>query len=82
MAGCFLGFSWAFCLPFIQGTMASLDPNGSALAAGSSAAPIGGAVGPGLAAMVVGEGMYHHVILMAIILFLIAISCFVLSQNN
>ncbi|MBW2541575.1 MAG: MFS transporter, partial [Deltaproteobacteria bacterium] len=53
MAGICLGFSWAFCLPFIQSLLASLDRNGSALAAGAAAAAIGVAVGPGLAASVV-----------------------------
>jgi len=33
LGSCCLGFSWAFCLPYIQGLMASLDPNGSAVAA-------------------------------------------------
>jgi predicted MFS family arabinose efflux permease len=40
-ASCCLGFSWAFCLPYFQSLMASLDPDGSAIAAGSSAATIG-----------------------------------------
>ncbi len=81
VASCLLGFAWAFCLPFIQGTMAALDSNGSVLAAGSSAATIGGAIGPGLAAMIIGEGLYHHVLFAAVILFLIAMSCFLLSQK-
>jgi hypothetical protein len=38
-----LGFSWAFCLPFIQGLLASMDSHGSAVAAVSGASTIGGA---------------------------------------
>jgi MFS family permease len=67
-----LGFSWAFCLPYIQGLMASLDPNGSAAAAGSFASTIGGAAGPGLAALIVADGNYQLVFVAAIALFLVA----------
>ena len=67
-----LGFSWAFCLPYIQGLMAALDPNGSAVAAGSFASTIGGAAGPGLAALLVTDGSYQRVFVAAIALFLVA----------
>ncbi len=74
LGSCFLGFSWAFCLPYIQGLLASLDPNGSAVAAGSAASTIGGAIGPGLAALVVGNSQYNRVFLMAIALFVVALA--------
>jgi predicted MFS family arabinose efflux permease len=80
VAGCFLGFSWAFCLPYIQTLLAVLDPNGSAIAAGASSATIGGAVGPGLAAVVVGAGDYDRVFQMAIVLFLIALTGMAVSE--
>ena len=49
--------SCVFSLPFIQSLMASLDPHGSAVATASASSTAGGAVGPGLAAIVVdGEG--------------------------
>jgi MFS family permease len=51
LGGSMLGFSWAYCLPYIQGLTAALDPNGSAVAAAASASTIGGAVGPALAAL-------------------------------
>jgi predicted MFS family arabinose efflux permease len=76
MAGICMGFSWAFCLPFIQALMASLDPNGSALAAGASAASIGVAVGPGLAASVVDVGHYESVFLIAIALLIVSMASF------
>ncbi|MDH4048557.1 MAG: MFS transporter [Gammaproteobacteria bacterium] len=79
---CCLGFAWAFCLPYIQSLMAALDPHGSAIAAGSSAATIGGAAGPGLAALIVGSGNYRYVFLLSIVLFLIAISCFLVSERR
>jgi predicted MFS family arabinose efflux permease len=79
---CCLGFAWAFGLPYIQSLMAALDPHGSAIAAGSSAATIGGAAGPGLAAIIVGESNYDYVFLLAILLFLIAISCFLVSERH
>jgi MFS family permease len=74
-----LGFAWAFCLPFIQALMASLDPNGSALAAGSSAAAIGIAVGPGLAASVVEVGHYQRVFMVAIALLIASMAGFFIS---
>ncbi len=79
IAGICLGFSWAFCLPFIQTLMASLDPNGSAIAAGSSAGAIGVAVGPGLAASVVGVGHYEHVFMVAIALLIVSMTGFFIS---
>ena len=82
MAGICLGFSWAFCLPFIQTLMASLDPNGSAVAAGTSAATIGIAVGPGLAASVVAVGQYQRVFLVAIALLIMSITGFFFSVRK
>ncbi len=81
-AGCFLGFSWAFCLPYIQSLMASIDRNGSAVAAGSSIATIGGAVGPGLAALVVVGGNYRGVFLLSIVLFAVAATSFIFSRSR
>jgi predicted MFS family arabinose efflux permease len=82
VAGVCLGFSWAFCLPFIQTLMASLDPNGSAVAAGTSAATIGIAVGPGLAASVVAVGHYQRVFLVAIALLIMSITGFFFSVRK
>jgi len=80
VAGCFLGFSWAFCLPYIQSLMASIDRQGSAVAAGSSIATVGGAVGPGLAALVVGGGDYRAVFLLSLALYAVAAASFVISR--
>ena len=81
-ASCCLGFSWAFCLPYFQSLMAALDRHGSAIAAGSSAATVGGAVGPGMAALIVGDGLYQRVFMMSIALFIVAITCFVIAAHR
>ena len=67
VGGLMLGFSWAYCLPYTQGLTAALDPHGSAIAAAASASTVGGAAGPALAALVVGEGEYRSVMLLAIV---------------
>ena len=79
IAGMCLGFSWAFCLPFIQALLASLDPNGSAIAAGTAAATVGVAVGPGLAATVVEVGHYQPAFLIAIALMIVSMTSFFVS---
>ena len=77
-----ISFSWAFCLPYIQGLMAVLDPHGSAVAAGSACSTIGGAIGPGLAALVIGTGEYRHVFLFAIGLLLLALTSFFFAGRH
>jgi MFS family permease len=81
LGGSLLGFSWAFCLPYIQALGAALDPSGSALAAGSCASTIGGAAGPALAASILGEGSYRWVFLAAIAIFVVAWASFSLSNR-
>jgi predicted MFS family arabinose efflux permease len=81
-ASCCLGFSWAFCLPYFQSLMASLDPDGSSIAAGSSAATIGGAAGPAIAALIIGDGHYQYVFMLSIVLFSIAVTCFLFSGRG
>lgn len=77
-----LGFSWAFCLPFIQGLLAALDRHGSAVAAGSASSTIGGAMGPGLAALIVSNENYHGVFYFAMVLFLLALGSFIFSSRG
>jgi predicted MFS family arabinose efflux permease len=77
-----LGFSWAFCLPYIQGLLAELDPHGSAVAAGSASSTIGGSIGPGLAALAVGGGSYTRVLGLAIGLLLAALASFWLASRR
>jgi predicted MFS family arabinose efflux permease len=72
---CLLGFSWAFCLPYIQGLLAELDSRGSAVAAGAATSTVGGAIGPGLAALLVGDGLYDRIFVMTIALFIAAWLC-------
>ena len=77
-----LGFSWAFCLPFIQGLLAALDRHGSAVAAGSASSTIGGAMGPGLAALIVSNENYHGVFYLAMVLFVLALGSFIFSSRE
>jgi predicted MFS family arabinose efflux permease len=77
-----VGFSWAFCLPYIQGLLASLDPHGSAVAAGSASSTIGGSIGPGVAALALGGGSYTHVLGLSMCLLLIALGSFWLASRN
>lgn len=82
VGGCFMGFSWAYCLPYIQSLLASLDRNGSAIAAGTSFSTLGSALGPGIAALVVGGGKYGNVFTLSIALFVIAFVCFFYASRH
>ena len=73
---CCMGFSWAFCLPFIQSLLASIDRKGSAIAAGTSLSTFGSAIGPGVAALVVAGGQYANVFLLSIALFVVTLAAF------
>ncbi|MEM6914546.1 MAG: MFS transporter [Pseudomonadota bacterium] len=77
-----MGFSWAFCLPYIQAFLASLDRDGSALAGGSTASTLGAAVGPAIAATVIGGGGYSSVFVLSIAMFLVSIMLFVFSRTK
>ncbi len=79
--GCCLGFSWAFCLPYIQSLLADLDRRGSVIAAGTSLSTLGSAVGPGLAATAVAGGHYARVFMLAILIFVLALIGFVISAR-
>lgn len=82
IGGCFMGFSWAYCLPYIQSLLASLDRNGSAIAAGTSFSTLGSAIGPGVAALVVGGGKYSNVFTLSIALFVITFVCFFYASRH
>ena len=82
IGGCFMGFSWAYCLPYIQSLLASLDRNGSAIAAGTSFSTLGSAIGPGFAAVVVGGGNYGNVFTLSIALFVITFVCFFYASRH
>ncbi|MFK8022229.1 MAG: MFS transporter [Pseudomonadales bacterium] len=77
MGGILLGFSWAFCLPFIQGLLAGLDRTGGVLAAGSFCTTVGATIGPYWAARLIDDNQYDGVFIMAIGLFAIAALFFV-----
>ncbi len=76
IGSCCMGFSWAFCLPFIQSLLASIDRKGSAIAAGTSFSTFGSALGPGMAAVVVAGGRYTNVFLLSIGLFVVTFAAF------
>jgi len=82
VGGCFMGFSWAYCLPYIQSLLASLDRNGTAIAAGTSFSTLGSAIGPGFAALVVGGGNYGNVFTLSIALFVITFVCFFYASRH
>ena len=77
-----MGFSWAFCLPFIQSFLATIDRKGSAIAAGTSISTLGAAMGPGLAAVVVAENAYGNVFKLSIGLFVVTLLLFVVAAKS
>lgn len=82
IGACFMGFSWAYCLPYIQSLLASLDRNGTAIAAGASIATLGDAIGPGIAALVVGDSNYANVFAFSIALFIVTVLCFFYAARH
>ena len=81
IGSCCMGYSWAFCLPFIQSLLASIDRDGSAIAAGTAFSTFGSAAGPGVAALVVMNGRYENVFLLSIGLFVVTIAAFVIADR-
>lgn len=82
VGSCLMGFSWAFCLPFIQSLLAAIDRKGSAIAAGTSFSTFGSAAGPGAAALVVGTGTYNNVFLLSIGLFILTLAAFFYADRT
>jgi predicted MFS family arabinose efflux permease len=82
IGGCFMGFSWAYCLPYIQSLLASLDRNGTAIAAGASIATLGDGIGPGIAALAVGDSNYANVFTFSIALFTVTVLCFFYASRH
>jgi len=82
VGSCCMGFSWAFCLPFIQSFLATIDRKGSAIAAGTSLSTLGSAVGPGLAAVVVADNAYGNVFLLSIGLFVVTALLFIVAAKS
>jgi predicted MFS family arabinose efflux permease len=81
LGSCFMGFSWAFCLPFIQSLLASIDRKGSAIAAGTSFSTFGSAVGPGIAAIVVAGEQYANVFRLSIGIFVVTLVAFFIADR-
>ena len=69
---CLIGASWAYCLTFITTLLANLDKNGSMVAAGTSFATLGAAIGPAIAAIALNNSNFFRVFVLSIILFLLA----------
>jgi predicted MFS family arabinose efflux permease len=57
------GTGWAFALPYFQSAQASIDPNGSVVAAGSFSATVGNAAGPGFGALILANSTGYGVLL-------------------
>ena len=66
MAMCALGVAWAFGLPYFWAVEARLDPGGSVVVAGGFFTSSGAALGPALAAMLVGDNDYGGVLLASV----------------
>lgn len=71
VAMCALGVAWAFGLPYFQSVEARLDPGGSVVVAGGFFTSGGGALGPALAAMLVGGHGYMGVLLAAVVIYFV-----------
>ena len=82
IGSCCMGFSWAFCLPFIQSFLATIDRKGSAIAAGTSLSTLGSAIGPGLAAVVVADSAYGNVFMLSIGLFVVTLLLFIVAAKS
>lgn len=82
IGSCCMGFSWAFCLPFVQSFLATIDRKGSAIAAGTSVSTLGSAIGPGLAALVVTDSAYGNVFMLSIGLFVLTSLLFIAAAKS
>lgn len=78
ITSCMLGFSWSFCMPFIESLLAKIDRKGRVVAAGSSISFFGSAFGPGMAAIVVSGDIYRNSFILSICLFFITLMIFMI----
>jgi MFS family permease len=78
ITSCMLGFSWSFCMPFIESLLAKIDRKGRVVAAGSSISFFGSAFGPGMAAIVVSGDIYTNSFILSICLFSITLFIFLI----
>ena len=78
ITSCMLGFSWSFCMPFIESLLAKIDRKGRVVAAGSSISFFGSAFGPGMAAIVVSGDIYTNSFILSICLFFITLFIFLI----
>ena len=78
ITSCMLGFSWSFCMPFIESLLAKNDRKGRVVAAGSSISFFGSAFGPGMAAIVVSGDIYTNSFILSICLFSITLFIFLI----
>ena len=78
ITSCMLGFSWSFCMPFIESLLAKIDRKGRVVAAGSSISFFGSAFGPGMAAIVVYGDIYTNSFILSICLFSITLLIFLI----
>jgi predicted MFS family arabinose efflux permease len=63
---CALSIAWAFGLPYFHSFAARLDPGGSVVVAAGFFTAAGGALGPAIAATLVGSNVYANVLMFAI----------------
>jgi predicted MFS family arabinose efflux permease len=65
---CLFTMAWAFSWPFFLSIQASLDHSGTVVVAGQFTNLVGNSIGPAMAALLVGSGIYTSAIWMAIAL--------------
>ena len=67
---CLFNFLWNVSMPYLLATMASFDRRGKVVIYGICMQTLGYAIGPFIAATILGRGSYDHVYTVATLLFL------------
>jgi predicted MFS family arabinose efflux permease len=82
---CLFSMAWAFSWPFFLSIQASLDHTGTVVVAGQFTNLVGNSIGPAMAALLVGSGIYASTIWMAIALSVLSLCLMLLipfTQNQ
>ncbi|WP_196140215.1 MFS transporter [Aliikangiella sp. G2MR2-5] len=81
MANLGVGITWAFVIPYLFAMCAQLDSNGQVAAMGGLASKLGLASGPVITGILLGEGQYNRVILIAVVVLLISLITSLFAAN-
>jgi predicted MFS family arabinose efflux permease len=74
LAVCLFNFAWNQTHPYLLGALASFDRTGRLVVFGIAAQFIGIALGPALAAAVIGDGSYSTIVWIGIALFIVSVA--------